>query len=194
MILTSAGQRGDAARCRELGISGYLTKPAKRDELLAMIQRAASMLTSGVVNRLVTRHSLRESERRLRVLLAEDNTVNQRLAVRMLEKMGHSIVVAENGAIALEEFSSQVFDIVLMDVQMPEMDGLEATEAIREFESHRGGHVPIIALTARAMKGDRQSCIAAGMDDYLPKPFRAEDLSRIIRRYVRSDMLIKAGL
>ena len=120
--------------------------------------------------------------RRLRVLLAEDNEVNQELAVRMLEKRGHAVTVAGNGREALAALGGGAFDLVLMDVQMPEMDGLEATAAIREREAGAGRHIPVIALTAHAMKGDRERCLAAGMDGYLSKPIRTAELSEAIAR------------
>jgi two-component system, sensor histidine kinase and response regulator len=120
----------------------------------------------------------------VRVLLAEDNLVNQRVVQRILEKNGHSVVLAGNGKKALEALRQETFDVLLMDVQMPEMDGLEATCAIRENEKTSGMHVPIIALTAHAMKGDQDRCIAAGMDGYLSKPIQAADLLNIIEALV----------
>jgi two-component system, sensor histidine kinase and response regulator len=120
------------------------------------------------------------------VLLAEDNPVNQRLAVRLLEKRGHSVVVAGNGREALEALEKQSFDLVFMDVQMPEMDGLEATAAIREKEKGSGVHRPIIALTAHAMKGDRERCLASGMDGYLTKPIRPQELDEILEQNLTS--------
>jgi CheY-like chemotaxis protein len=117
-----------------------------------------------------------------RVLLAEDNPVNQRLASKMLEKLGHTVTIANNGNEAVTLFQQQSFDIIFMDVQMPEMDGMAATAAIRQLEQGSSQHIPIVALTARAMKGDRQACLAAGMDGYLSKPFKAEALIRTIRQ------------
>jgi two-component system sensor histidine kinase/response regulator len=126
---------------------------------------------------LVTRHSLRDARKHLRVLLAEDNIVNQRLAVRLLEKRGHGVVVAGTGAEAIELLESKgPFDLVIMDVQMPDMGGLEATRAIRDAESQGQGHIPIIGVTAHALQGDRERCLEAGMDDYISKPFRASEL------------------
>jgi two-component system sensor histidine kinase/response regulator len=118
------------------------------------------------------------------VLLAEDNAVNQRLAVRLLEKRGHRVTVAANGREALDALQRESFDLVFMDVQMPEMDGLEATGAIREKEKRTGSHQAIIALTAHAMKGDREKCLAAGMDGYLTKPIRPQELEEILEDYV----------
>jgi PAS domain S-box-containing protein len=180
MMLTSAGQRGDAARCRELGIAVYLIKPIRQSELLEAILVALGRPSrEGEQPTVLTRHSLREARRKLRVLVAEDNVVNQELAVRLLEKQGHTVAVAGNGREALdalEKATSRGFDVVLMDVQMPEMDGLEATAAIRQKEKATGRHLPIIAITAHALKGDRERCLAAGMDDYLAKPIQAKEL------------------
>jgi len=179
MMLTSAGQRGDAARCRELGIAVYLIKPIRQSELLEAILMALGRPSQqGERPTVLTRHSLREARRKLRVLVAEDNAVNQELAVRLLEKQGHTVAVAGNGREALEalEKAASGFDVVLMDVQMPEMDGFEATAAIRQKEKATGKHLPIIAMTAHAMKGDRERCLAAGMDDYVAKPIQAKEL------------------
>jgi CheY-like chemotaxis protein len=119
------------------------------------------------------------------VLLAEDNVINQKVAVRLLEKRGHSVVVAEDGLRAIEEFRKGSFDLALMDIQMPRMGGLEATSAIREIEKQTGGYLPIIALTAHAMKGDRELCLQAGMDDYVSKPIQPQDLFRKIEELLR---------
>jgi two-component system, sensor histidine kinase and response regulator len=175
MMLTSAGHLGDAARCRELGISAYLVKPIRQGELLEAIcsvLNQASQKTSS----LVTRHTLQEARNRLRVLLAEDNAVNQTLAVRLLEKRDFLVSVAANGRDTLAAFEKEDFDLVLMDIQMPEMDGFEATAAIREIERRTGRHVPIIAMTAHALKGDQERCLAAGMDAYISKPIRTNEL------------------
>jgi two-component system, sensor histidine kinase and response regulator len=187
MMLSSTGQRGDAIRCRELGISAYLTKPIRQEELLdAILTALGTRPSTDTMPPLVTRHSLREVRNSLRILLAEDNAVNQLVAVRLLEKHGHAVTVAENGRKALETFDKEPYDLILMDVQMPEMDGWEATQAIRMKEKATGGHIPIIAMTAHAMKGDEERCIAAGMDDYLTKPIRTaallEALDKIARR------------
>jgi PAS domain S-box-containing protein len=180
MMLTSAGQRGDAARCRELGIAVYLIKPIRQSELLEAILLALGRPSpQGKRPTVLTRHSLREARRKLRVLVAEDNAVNQQLAVRLLEKQGHTVAVAGNGREALEALEKAApcgFDVVLMDVQMPEMDGVEATAAIRQKEKATGKHLPIVAITAHALKGDRERCLAAGMDDYVAKPIQAREL------------------
>jgi len=181
IILTSAGRRGDAARCRELGISAYLTKPVGQSELLDAILNVLG--ANGQPQKqlqLVTRHSLREAKGSLRVLLAEDNAVNQKLASRLIEKRGHTAVVVSNGREALEALDKQRFDLVLMDVQMPEMDGFEATAAIRAQEQNTNRHLPIIAMTAHAMQGDRERCLAAGMDGYISKPIGAQQLTDLL--------------
>jgi two-component system sensor histidine kinase/response regulator len=179
MMLTSAGQRGDAARCRKLGIAVYLIKPIRQSELLEAILLALGRpCRRGERPAVVTRHSLREARRKLRVLVAEDNLVNQELAVRLLEKHGHTVAVARNGRETLEALGKATaggFDVVLMDVQMPEMNGFEATAAIRQKEKATGRHLPIIAMTAHALKGDRERCLAAGMDNYIAKPIEARE-------------------
>jgi PAS domain S-box-containing protein len=184
IMLTSGGFRGDAARCRELGIQGYLTKPIRRSDLLEAIHVVLGSQTGGEPSAsLVTLHSLRESRGRLRILLAEDNRINQVLAVRLLEKRGHEVAVVGNGEEALAALDIQAFDLILMDVQMPEMDGFQATAAIRKGEMKTGKHIPIIAMTAHAMAGDKERCLEAGMDEYLTKPIRPEQLSDVLKRY-----------
>jgi PAS domain S-box-containing protein len=175
MMLTSAGHLGDAARCRELGISAYLVKPIRQVELLQGICNVLNLATQTKAP-LVTRHTLREVGSRSRVLLVEDNVVNQTLAVRLLEKRGYIVSVAGNGRQALATLKMKEFDVVLMDVQMPEMDGFEATAAIREREQSTGKHIPIIAMTAHALKSDEDRCLSAGMDAYLSKPIRTNEL------------------
>ena len=187
MMLSSVGERGDGQRCRALGVAAYLTKPVRQsvllDALLLVLARAA--VGPVVAPDLITRHSIREEQRHLRILLAEDNPVNQTVATRMLEKRGHTVVVAGTGRAALAALDRQAFDIVLMDVQMPEMDGREATRAIRERERIHGGHIPILAVTASAMKGDRELCLAAGMDGYVTKPIKYELLIEEVERIGR---------
>jgi PAS domain S-box-containing protein len=181
MMLTSGGQRGDAARCRELGICAYLTKPVRQWELREAILSVLGMEQQKDDSmKLLTRHTLSQTRRRLRVLLAEDNAINRELVVRLLSKRGHTVVVAVNGKQAVSALETQSFDVVLMDVQMPEMDGFEATAAIRQKEKANGTHVPIIALTAHAMKGDRERCLAGGMDGYVSKPVQAEELIKAV--------------
>ena len=166
-----------------------MLKPIRQSELREAIARVlGAEKTEGAIA-LITRFSLqdaREPGSSLKVLLAEDNVVNQRLAVRLLEKRGHGVVVAANGLEALAALIRESFDLVFMDVQMPEMDGIEATVSIREEEKRRGGHVPVIALTAHAMKGDREKCLAAGMDGYLTKPIRPEELDEVLEEHVKN--------
>jgi signal transduction histidine kinase/CheY-like chemotaxis protein len=176
VMLTSAGQRGDAARCRQLGVGAYLTKPIGETELLDAILRVLGSNPQIKVPGLVTRHTLREEKSALRILLAEDNEVNQKLAVRLLEKRGHSVAVASNGREALEWLDRETFDVALLDVQMPEVDGFEATAEIRKREQATYLHLPIIAMTAYAMQGDRERCLAAGMDGYIAKPIQPRKL------------------
>ncbi len=183
MMLTSGGQKGDAVRCRELGVAAYLTKPIRQSELRDAILHA---LGTGQQDRRViplTKHSLREaapSPAPLRVLLAEDNPVNQRLVIRLLEKWGHNVAVANNGREALAALQKEAFDLVLMDLQMPHMDGFEVTALVREKEKQSGTHQLIIAMTAHAMKGDRERCLEAGMDGYLSKPVDTKELSEVL--------------
>ncbi len=187
MMLTSAGHRGDAARCQELGVAAYLLKPIRQSELREAIARVLGAHAQNGAIPLITRYSLhdgRDPAASLHVLLAEDNAVNQRLAVRLLEKRGHRVTVAGNGAEALTAMGKQDFDLVFMDVQMPEMDGLEATAVIRGKEKITRKHQPIIALTAHAMKGDREKCITAGMDGYLTKPIRPQELDDVLEDYI----------
>ena len=180
MMLTSGGQRGDADRCRQLDISAYLSKPVRQWELREAVLRVLGLRPQrGESSRLVTRHSLQETPKCLRILLAEDNAVNRELTVRILSKRGHSVHVVVNGRLALEALETQAFDVILMDVQMPEMDGFEATAAIRRSEAITGTRIPIIAMTAHAMKGDRERCLGAGMDGYISKPVQAEELLKL---------------
>jgi CheY-like chemotaxis protein len=181
IMLTSAGQRGDAARIRELGVAAYLAKPVTESELFdAVLTALGAKAEKPEPPVLITRHSLREGQRKLRILLAEDNAVSQKLAARLIEKRGHAATVVSSGREALAALERDNFDIVLMDVQMPEMDGFEATAEIRKKEKATGKHVPIIAMTAHTMKGDRERCLTAGMDSYVSKPIRPDELFREI--------------
>jgi signal transduction histidine kinase/DNA-binding response OmpR family regulator len=189
MMLSSAGQRGDARRCRELGVAAYLTKPVRQGELLDAILTALGTKPSPqAAPVLVTRHSLRENSAHLRILLVEDNSVNQVFALRLLEKAGHTVALAGNGREALAVLEKQSCDLVLMDVQMPEMDGFEATAAIRAKEQGTRNHLRIIAMTAHAMVGDKERCLEAGMDDYISKPIRREELAELLKRYSPVDV------
>ena len=191
VMLTSAGQPGEAARCRQLGISGYLLKPVLKAELQrALLTVLGSRHLEGATSpALVTRHTLRPATRKLRVLVAEDNSVNQTLIVRVLQKMGHSTTLAQNGKEAFTLAANGKFDICFMDVQMPEMDGLDATAAIRELEGSNGNHLPIFAMTAHAMKGDREICLRAGMDGYISKPVRFSDIEHTLTTLAESPRL-----
>jgi CheY-like chemotaxis protein len=194
MMLTSIGHRGDAQLSKDLGISAYLLKPVRQAELREAISRVLGFTEKGEKPQLITRfslHDVREAAAGMHILVAEDNAVNQRLITRLLEKRGHQVKVAENGREAVDALTKSPFDLVLMDVQMPEMDGLAATNTIRERELVSGWHQPIIALTAHAMKGDQERCLAAGMDGYLTKPIRSQELDVILEKY--SPRKAKAG-
>ncbi len=192
MMLTSGGQRDDAARCRELGVSAYLTKPISESDLLrAALQVLGKSEPAAGQAPLVTRHSLEEGRERLRVLVAEDNAVNQILAKRLVEKQGHSAVLVASGREALEAVERGTFDLVLMDVQMPDVDGLEAAAAIRQRERHTGAHLPIIAMTAGAMQGDKERCLEAGMDAYVSKPVNVNELFTAIERVMTPARVIE---
>jgi len=185
MMLSSANRREDAARCTELHVSSYLTKPIRQSTLLDAIMTAVgpSLSPEGRAAS-PSRQADGGHARPLRLLLAEDIAVNQRLAVSVLEKRGHQVVVVGNGREALSALDKQSFDAVLMDVQMPEMDGFEATAAIRARESAVGAHTPIIAMTAHAMKGDRERCLAQGMDSYVSKPLKPQELFEVLDHLV----------
>ncbi len=187
IMLAGEGRRGDGARCRELGVAAYLPMPALSSDQQPMPALASDLLDAILLSvdpldekadarPLITRHRLREQRRQLRVLLAEDNPVNRTLALRLLGKLGHQVDVANNGEEALALHARGNFDIILMDVQMPVMGGFEATARIREREAAGSPHTPIVAMTAHAMKGDRERCLEAGMDGYLSKPVHAPDL------------------
>jgi CheY-like chemotaxis protein len=186
MMLTSGGMRGDGARCRELGVAAFLTKPVARAELLeALLRVLGGPASEGEAVPLVTRHTLAGTVRPLRILLVEDNAVNRKLALRLLQKEGHTTETANDGAEAVKAYNQGSFDLILMDVQMPVMDGLQATAAIREKERATGRHIPIVAMTAHAMAGDRERFLAAGMDGYVSKPIRIGDLVRAIEGATR---------
>ncbi|WP_263351800.1 MHYT domain-containing protein [Acidicapsa acidisoli] len=183
MMLSSGAQRGDSQRCEELGVAANLLKPVRQLELRNALIRVIGakehpeqvpMISNvAIANRL-------EPFRKLRVLLAEDNSVNQLLATRLLEKRGHFVKVTGNGREALDALAKDSYDLILMDVQMPEMDGIAATIALREMEKVTGNHQPVVALTAMVIKGDREKCMAAGMDGYISKPIRQHELDEIL--------------
>ena len=176
IILSTAGQTEDSTRCEELGIARYLIKPVKHSDLRETILRTLSTEVVPSAPRRPVPMSVAESPRSLRILLAEDGVINQRVACGLLEKRGHKVIVANNGREAVEAVEREAFDLVLMDLRMPEMDGIEATAAIRQREQTSGNHIRIIAMTADALKGDRDRCLASGMDDYLTKPIRPKIL------------------
>jgi len=203
VMLTSFGQRGDATRMKDIGFAAYLTKPIKGSQLfdclVTVLEEAPGRTVDEQKRALVTRHTLAEAKKqKVRILLVEDNIVNQKLAKIMLTKVGYQVDVANDGKEAVEKYttSPEHFDLILMDVQMPEMDGMEATAEIRKLETrnlklknHNSttellNHVPIIAMTAHALKGDRERCIEAGMDDYVSKPIQPDKLLEAIKRHI----------
>ncbi len=189
LMLTSGDRGDDIARCKQLGISTYLTKPVRRAELRAALISALAgqnpRVHAGASSAGTSAQGVKAGSS-LRILLTEDNVVNQRVALRILEKAGHRVAIAENGRVALRLLSEQPFDLILMDVQMPEMDGFEATALVRALEKRTGRHIPIIAMTAHAMAGDRERCIAAGMDSYLSKPVTASALLELVTQFGES--------
>jgi len=190
MVVTSLGNRGDVARLRELGCEGYLVKPVKQTFLLDVMAAILSARAEGKrreISPMVTRYAILDRKfSNLRILVAEDNPINQKLIVAMLKRGGYgTIKVADNGRAAVEAVANDHFDIIFMDVQMPELDGLQATKMIREREAG-GKHSVIVAMTALAMKGDRERCMDAGMDDYLSKPIDPHVLFKVIEKWARS--------
>jgi PAS domain S-box-containing protein len=183
VMLSSAGQTDDLSRCRELGITTYLIKPVKPSELLDAILESCRLTDPEPERVAASMSPLPRTRSGLRILVAEDNLVNQRLVVALLEKQGHTVVLADNGQAALNALARETFDLVLMDVQMPEMNGFEATETLRRREEGTGRRLPVVAMTAHAMKGDREQCLQAGMDDYLAKPLRVQELFEILARF-----------
>jgi two-component system sensor histidine kinase/response regulator len=189
IILTSIGIRGDVARLEALGCAGYLTKPVKQSQLFDTIitlwgrQKTVAKESWGAI---VTRHTIEEQKRRrVHILLAEDNPMNQKLAVTLLKKAGYSVDAVEDGRMVMEAVKRRAYDLILMDVQMPEMNGFEATQAIRVREGE-AKHTPIIAMTAHAMKGDRERCLQAGMDDYISKPIEPQEFFDAIEKWTKS--------
>ena len=188
IMLTTVDRRGGAARCRELGVAACLLKPVKLSDLLeALITAVRGPQADRVSEPEAAAQTVELGRTRLHILLAEDNAVNQKVAVRMLNKRGHTVVTVAGGSDALVELEREAFDLVLMDVQMPGMDGYEATVATREKEKESGTHVPIVALTASAMKGDRERCLQAGMDGYVSKPLLVRELYEAVDRYSKVD-------
>lgn len=195
ILLTATGQRGDARLCQEIGIEGYLSKPVQPSEMQATLVaiQLAKNINAGE-HPLITRHSVTEilrqqqkpeqaeEVRSLEILLSEDNPVNQKVAARFLEKAGHKVTLAVNGLVAVAKYKEGKFDLILMDVQMPVMDGFEATGIIRQLQKERNQFTPIVAMTAYAMKEDLDRCLAAGMDEYVSKPIDPKNLMAVIAR------------
>ncbi len=188
VLLSSFGQRGHGEVARQLGVAAYLTRPVRQSQLFDCLATVMGKLTGESVgpntSKLVTRHTLVEAQPKsnVRILLVEDYVINQTVAVRQLKKLGYRADVVDDGLAALKVLELGRYDIVLMDCQMPELDGYEATAEIRSREA-TGRHTPIIAMTANAMMGDREKCIAAGMDDYITKPIQADDLKRVLEQW-----------
>ena len=179
MMLSSAGHAAESTRCRAIGVSAYLVKPSKQPELFAAMLTALGQAKIRTQHRQVVTPDETGKGKRLNVLLVEDNEVNQKLVMRLLQKAGHNVTIANHGLAALKILESNghsAFDIVLMDLDMPEMNGIDANGAIRAKEKIAGTHLPVIAMTAHAMKGDRERCLAAGMDGYISKPISQVEL------------------
>ncbi len=189
VILCSTGTRGDASRLEKMGFSAYLIKPVKNSQLydclVTILSRETDVSDDEIAKPIITRHSIAEDrKRKVRILLTEDNPVNQKVATIMLEKQGYYADIAINGREALIMLEKEPYDVVLMDIQMPEMNGFEATAAIRKKERETGTHIPIIAMTANALKGDREKCLEAGMDDYISIPVKSDDLIKVIEKHI----------
>jgi two-component system, sensor histidine kinase and response regulator len=187
IVLTSVGERGDSARLKEIGFAAYFTKPVKQSQLydcLAMVVNSKGQKQEKSSQTFITKHSLADADKeQVKILLAEDNITNQKVAVRILNKLGYNADVVNNGKLAFEALQKRHYDLVLMDVQMPEMDGFEATKEIRESSDVCDSNIPIIAMTAHAMKGDRERCLEKGMDDYISKPIDPNELLNIINNF-----------
>jgi CheY-like chemotaxis protein len=193
ILLTFAGHREDQARARSAGAVAAVTKPVKQSELWDAIVTALHVPGRQKTRPSAARSTARGTHRKLRVLVAEDTPVNQELVLQLLERRGHSVIVAENGKQAIAALEKHKFDLVVMDVQMPEMGGIEATEEIRRKEKSNGGHIPIFAMTAHAMPGDRERCLAAGMDGYIPKPIDPKLFTQIIESGVPPSSAMASG-
>jgi CheY-like chemotaxis protein/HPt (histidine-containing phosphotransfer) domain-containing protein len=187
LMLSSAAEPNDVERCKDLGIAAYLRKPIKYSELKRTIIAALEQSPSQIGPAESGAGGGPHKPLGLRVLLAEDNLINQKVALRLLEKLGCSVVVAANGKEALAAFEKQPFDLVLSDVQMPEMGGFEFTAEVRSREKDAGRSTPIMAMTAHAMAGDREKCLEAGMDSYVSKPINERELRHAIERLLRSE-------
>ena len=186
VLLTSVSYRGSAGDAEQAGFSAFLVKPIRQSQLYDCIATVMGMAARPEPARLITRESLREAQAqvRARVLVAEDNLVNQRVAVRMLEKLGCRVDVATNGLEAVEATGRILYHCIFMDCQMPEMDGYEATRVIRQREARTGARIPIVAMTANAMESDRERCLVAGMDDYVSKPVQPKELGTTLQKWI----------
>ena len=180
LMLTSASASGEVRRAKDAVIAAYLSKPVARDDVVQALARVWDVPVAAPAE-LLTGHSVLEERPRLSVLLVEDNLVNQKLAATLLRNWGHRVTVAENGQLALDQLAAAPFDVILMDMMMPVMDGLEATRCIRAIETSR--RTPIVAMTANAMESDRERCLAAGMDDYIAKPIKPRQLQKLLQNY-----------
>ncbi len=194
IMMTSMGSRGDAGRLEGIGFAAYLTKPVKQSQLfdcLMLVRCGYDKADAQSTPRIITRHALADRDKRSqRILLAEDNPINQRVALKILEKLGYRAEAVGNGVEALEALTQRRFDLVLMDVQMPEMDGMEATRRIRNPRSAVRDHeIPVVALTAHAMRQDRDACLAAGMNDYLSKPIKPDELATALTRWTEKSLI-----
>jgi CheY-like chemotaxis protein len=186
-MLSSVGIRGDGRKARETGVSGYLTKPVRRDVLYESIATVMGIRDPAAEGMLVTRHTVAGTQKKFdgRILLVEDNSVNQEVTLGMLSIFGCGADVAGNGREALDAIAVKEYDLVLMDCQMPVMDGYAATRALRALEKETGGkHLTVVALTANAMQGDSDSCLTVGMDDYLSKPFTIQRLGDMLAKWL----------
>jgi CheY-like chemotaxis protein len=205
VILTSCSWGVETKRCREIGISAHLTKPVRQSELEEAITRALGKTPTGeapaqpvaadqdVPASDTSRRSSRKARGGLQILLAEDNPVSQKLAKRLLEKRGHRVTLASSGREVLQAVERERFDLILMDIQMPEVDGFEATARIRQRERGTGRQVPIIAVTAHATEHDRERCLEADMDGYISKPFLAKELDEAIEKALKAPTDHKSG-
>jgi two-component system, sensor histidine kinase and response regulator len=187
MMLTSNGQSEDSQRCLILGVESYLVKPIRlrelRDAMVEVVTKAAPI--AGHRTQRTVAAQMPEGQTLLNILVAEDNAVNQLLMKRLLQKRGHEVTIVADGRQAIEAVAANEFDVVFMDVQMPELDGLQATREIRVRETGVGRRIPIVALTAHAMKSDMDRCLEAGMDQYLTKPIDAAELDKVLSLYAR---------
>jgi signal transduction histidine kinase/DNA-binding response OmpR family regulator len=185
IMMIDGDAHGDAARCRQLGISACAHKPIDEADISEAVAGAIGLASDALsAPRVATQHSIKDGKERLHILLAEDNAINREVAVSIIEKRGHRVTQVDNGREALLAFQRERFDLILMDVQMPEMDGCQATRAIRDIEAGTGQHVPIIALTAHAIRGDKERFLASGMDAYVSKPVRSNELWSVMDKAV----------